>query len=63
MENNKTNVRNPNYSLTTAKNFFGGTDYTRIVIIVYIFLSFILNIIFLPLQELNNVKKKKINFL
>ena len=62
MENNKTNVRNPNYSLTTAKNFFGGTDYTRIVIIVYIFLSFILNIIFFTVAGIKQCKKKENKF-
>ena len=37
------NVTNPDYSLMNAKNFFGGTDPIRVVIIVYIFLSLILN--------------------
>ena len=36
-------VTNPNYSILNAKNFFGGTDPIRIVIIVYIFLSLLLN--------------------
>ena len=36
-------VTNPNYSLLNAKNFFGGTDPIRIVIIIYIFLSLLLN--------------------
>ena len=39
------NVSNPNYSLLNAKNFFGGTDPIRVVIIIYIFLSLILNTI------------------
>ena len=39
----KNNVTNPDYSFVNTKNFFGGTDSIRIVIIVYIFLSFILN--------------------
>ena len=36
-------ITNPNYSLLNAKNFFGGTDPIRIVIIIYIFLSLLLN--------------------
>ena len=39
------NVSDPNYSLLTSKDFFGGTDAVRIVIIIYIFLSLILNIL------------------
>ena len=45
MENNANNVTNPDYDLLTAGNFFGGSDSIRIVILVYIFLSLILNII------------------
>ena len=42
---NSNSVMNPDYSFLNAKNFFGGTDPIRIVIIVYIFLSLILNIL------------------
>lgn len=38
------NVTDPNYSFMSVKDFFGASDYVRIVIIVYIFISFILNI-------------------
>ena len=31
------NVTNPDYSFTTAKNFFGGTEPIRLVIIIYIY--------------------------
>lgn len=37
------NISDPNYSLMSAKDFFGGTDPVRIVIIIYIFISLILN--------------------
>ena len=37
------NVTNPDYSFMNTKNFFGGTDPIRIVIIIYIFLCIILN--------------------
>ena len=39
------NVTDPNYSILNAKHFFGGTDPIRIVILIYIFLSLILNIL------------------
>ena len=39
----KNNVTNPDYSFVSAKNFFGGTDSIRIVIIIYILISFVLN--------------------
>lgn len=53
------NVTNPNYSLTTVKDFFGGTDRTRIVVIIYIFLSFILNFIFFVVAGIKQCKKKE----
>ena len=40
---NMYNVTNPDYSIMNARHFFGGTDPIRIVILVYIFLSLILN--------------------
>jgi len=49
MSNNNTdytrNVSNPDYSLLTLRDFFGGTDSIRIIIIIYIFLSLIINAI------------------
>ena len=38
-------VLDPYYSINSAKNFFGGTDPIRVIIIIYIFLSFIFNLI------------------
>ena len=59
MSNLKTNdVRNPDYSILTARNFFGATDPIRIVIIIYIFLSLILNSINFAVL-LINVKRNK----
>lgn len=43
MCDNPKNVSNPYYSINSGKNFFGGSDPIRIVIIIYIFLSLILN--------------------
>lgn len=55
------NVTNPYYSINSVKNFFGGTDPIRIVIIIYIFLSFILNtIIFITIGF--TIKLRKIKF-
>ena len=55
------NVTNPYYSMNSVKNFFGGTDPIRIVIIIYIFLSFILNtIIFITIGF--TIKLRKIKF-
>ena len=49
MSNNITdylrNVSNPDYSLLTLRDFFGGTDSIRIIIIIYIILSLIINTI------------------
>ena len=54
-------VTNPYYSINSVKNFFGGTDPIRIVIIIYIFLSFILNtIIFTTIGF--TIKLRKIKF-
>ena len=58
----KRNVIYANYSLTTTKDFFGGTDYTRIVIIIYIILSFILNIIFFTVAGIKQCRKKEKKF-
>ena len=60
MCDNPKNVLNPYYSINSVKDFFGGSDPIRIVIIVYIFLSFILNtIIFITIGftiKLKNIK-------
>ena len=56
---NDFNVTNPYYSIINGKNFFGGTDPIRIVIIIYIFLSFILNtIIFITIGLSIKLKRK-----
>ena len=52
-------VRNPYYSISSVKDFFGGTDPIRIIIIIYIFLSFILNgINFIVIGLTIKIKKK-----
>ena len=53
------NVTEPDYSIISVKNFFGGTDPIRMIIIIYIFLSFILNsIIFITIGLTIKLKKK-----
>ena len=53
------NVTEPYYSINSVKNFFGGTDPIRMIIIIYIFLSFILNtIIFITIGLTIKLKKK-----
>ena len=52
------NVSNPNYSILNAYHFFGGSDPIRIVILVYIFLSLILNVLnltvfFITMKKVN----------
>ena len=57
------NVINPYYSILTGKDFFGGSDGIRIVIIIYIFLSLILNgVIFVVIGSSIKIKKIKIPF-
>ncbi len=54
-------VTNPDYSITTAKDFFGGTDPIRIIIIIYIFMSLILHaIIFVVISLSIKIKKTKL---
>ena len=53
-------VRNPNYSLLNAYNFFGGTDPIRIVILIYIFLSLILNVLNLSVFFITMKKVKRV---
>ena len=57
-----TNITNPGYNLLSASEFFGASDKIRIVILIYIFISLILNTInistFIILR-----KKLKDNFL
>jgi hypothetical protein len=54
-------VKNPNYSLLTSKDFFGGTDPIRIIIIIYIILSLVLNTIIFLVIGLSSKRKKKFN--
>ena len=65
MSNEKINyirdVKNPNYSLLTLKDFFGGTDPIRIIIIIYIILSLALNTIIFLVIGLSSKRKKKFN--
>ncbi len=53
------NVSNPNYSLLTPTDFFGGTDPIRIVIIIYIFLSIIINGIIFFVIGMSMKRQKK----
>ena len=55
------NISEADYSLITVKDFFGGTDKTRIVILVYIFLSFLFNIINFSFTGIKIYKKKGIS--
>ena len=59
--NNIRDVKNSNYSLLTAKDFFGGTDPIRIIIIIYIISSLILNTIIFLVIGLSSKRKKKFN--
>ena len=59
--NDVRNVKNPNYSLLTTKDFFGGTDPIRIIIIIYIILSLVLNTIIFLVIGLSSKRKKKFN--
>jgi len=59
--NNLRDVKNSNYSLLTAKDFFGGTDPIRIIIIIYIISSLILNTIIFLVIGLSSKRKKKFN--
>ena len=53
------NVTNPDYSILNVKHFFGGTDPIRIVILIYIFLSLILNILNLCVFFITMKKAKR----
>ena len=53
------NVTNPHYSISSAKNFFGGTDGIRVVILIYIFLSIIFNSINFIVIGITLKKRKK----
>lgn len=59
--NNPRDVKNPNYSLLTVKDFFGGTDPIRIIIIIYIISSLVLNAIIFLVIGLSSKRKKKFN--
>ena len=59
--NNLRDVKNSNYSLLTAKDFFGGTDQIRIIIIIYIISYLILNTIIFLVIGLSSKRKKKFN--
>jgi len=56
------NITDPNYSLMSAKDFFGGTDYIRIVILIYIFLSFVLNFIDFFVVGKTIFRKRSVSF-
>ena len=55
----KYNVTNPDYSILDAYRFFGGSDPIRIVIIIYIFLSLILNTLNLTVFFITLKRAKK----
>ena len=53
------NIKDPDYSIFNAYNFFIGGDYTRMIILIYIFLCITLNIlIYISIY----LSKKKIIF-
>ena len=54
------NITQPDYSLLTTKNFFY-SDIFRLIIIIYIFLSFILNILNFIAIVIKQCKKKQIS--
>ena len=39
------NIDDPDYSIFNAYNFFFGGDYTRVIVLIYIFLCIALNIL------------------
>ena len=53
------NIDDPNYSIFTAYNFFIGGDYVRVIILLYILLSTILNMIIIVSII---ISKKKLSF-
>ena len=53
------NIDDPNYSIFTAYNFFIGGDYVRVIILLYILLSTILNMIIIASII---ISKKKLSF-
>lgn len=52
------NITDPNYSLISLEDFFGKEDPVRIVIIIYILISLILNIFIFVVVGIANFKKK-----
>ena len=39
------NIEDPNYSIISPYNFFVGGDYARVIILLYILFSFLLNLL------------------
>lgn len=54
------NIEDPNYSIYTAYNFFVGGDYVRVIILLYILFSFILNVLIIVAII---ISKKKLSFI
>jgi len=52
------NITDPNYSLMSLEDFFGIKDPVRLVIIIYIFISLILNIFIFVIVSIIHFKKK-----
>ena len=62
------NIDDPDYSIFNAYNFFFGGDYTRVIVLIYIFLCIALNIliyiaIFLSKKKLSFVSKITLSIL
>ena len=55
------NISEPNYSLLNSRNFFYSGDIYRLIIIIFIFLSFILNILNFIAIVIKQCKKKQIS--
>lgn len=55
------NITDPNYSLFSIESFFGGTDIIRLIIIIYIFLSFILNVLNFIVIGIKQYRKKQMS--
>ena len=54
------NIENPDYSITTAYNFFIGGDFVRVIILLYILFCFILNLLIIIAIF---ISKKKLSFI
>ena len=54
------NIEDPNYSINSPYNFFVGGDYARVIILLYILFSFLLNLLIIIAII---ISKKKLSFI